>query len=48
LTRVDGASGPLRHPIVLDFTRLLQGPMAAQIPQDLGAEVVKFEKPGGE
>jgi crotonobetainyl-CoA:carnitine CoA-transferase CaiB-like acyl-CoA transferase len=40
--------GPLGHVTVLDFTQLLQGPMATQILGDLGAEVVKFEKPGGE
>lgn len=41
-------SGPLSHVTVLDFTQLLQGPMATQILGDLGAEVVKFEKPAGE
>lgn len=40
--------GPLSHLTVLDFTQLLQGPMATQILGDLGAEVVKFEKPEGE
>jgi crotonobetainyl-CoA:carnitine CoA-transferase CaiB-like acyl-CoA transferase len=33
---------------VLDFTALLQGPLATQILADLGADVVKLEKPGGE
>ena len=41
-------SGPLSHVRVLDFTALLQGPLATQIFGDLGAEVIKFEKPGGE
>jgi crotonobetainyl-CoA:carnitine CoA-transferase CaiB-like acyl-CoA transferase len=41
-------SGPLSHLKVLDFTQLLQGPLATQILADLGADVVKFEKPGGE
>jgi len=42
------AAGPLSHITVLDFTQLLQGPLATQILADLGAEVIKFEKPGGE
>lgn len=44
----DTPSGPLRHIKVLDFTALLQGPLATQIFGDLGAEVVKFERPDGE
>ena len=40
--------GPLSHVRVLDFTQLLQGPLATQILGDLGADVVKIEKPGGE
>jgi crotonobetainyl-CoA:carnitine CoA-transferase CaiB-like acyl-CoA transferase len=41
-------TGPLAHLKVLDFTQLLQGPLATQILADLGADVIKFEKPGGE
>ncbi|SDU56481.1 CaiB/BaiF CoA transferase family protein [Jiangella alkaliphila] len=41
-------AGPLSHVRVLDFTQLLQGPLATQILGDLGADVVKLEKPHGE
>jgi crotonobetainyl-CoA:carnitine CoA-transferase CaiB-like acyl-CoA transferase len=41
-------AGPLSHIRVLDFTALVQGPMATQIFGDLGADVIKFERPGGE
>ena len=40
--------GPLSGLRVLDFTALLQGPLATQILGDLGADVVKLEKHAGE
>lgn len=43
--RTEGALTGLR---ILDFSQLLQGPLATQVLGDLGADVVKIEKPGGE
>src|SRR5258708_7103168 len=41
----EGALGHLR---ILDFTSLVQGPLATQILGDLGADVIKFERLDGE
>ena len=41
-------SGPLEGVTVLDLSRFIAGPFCAQMLGDMGAKVIKVERPGGE
>ena len=44
---VSNAAGPLSGMVTLDLTQILAGPMCTMVLADMGANVIKVEKPNG-
>ena len=43
----NGSTGPLSRVIVVDLTQILAGPVCTMLLADMGADVIKVEKPNG-